>query len=435
LLVLSNSEAELANVLGHEIGHVVARHAAQRDVKAKTVGLATVLGAVGAVMAGGDGRAVAGVQMLGAGMMSAYGRDQEREADRIAQDLAATVGVDPMGMSEFLRGLDKTIRLERGFSRETGFFDTHPSTPERVAEATTRAVVLRWTPGFELAPSRAEFFALLDGLAIGKPAAEGVIRDGRFLHADLDVSLAFPYGWRINNERSRVIAFTPGGDGVVMLELQGEGMDPRAAASEYGSDQALQFNRGDAIRIGPLEAYRVRGLVPTQAGAFEMELTFIAYQGQIYRLSAGARQGHFGKYAGTLRGFARSFRALRPGERAEINELRLRIVTVEEGEDLLALNLRTGNEWDLNRTAVINGLTLGDPLVVGSVMKVAIREPYVAGQNEVDPDALPPMPGPMPAPDESADPGAAGEARDENADRQTDEANTEASSNAPGVGT
>ncbi|MBW2387898.1 MAG: M48 family metalloprotease [Deltaproteobacteria bacterium] len=389
LLVLSNSEAELANVLGHEIGHVAARHAAQRDVRAKTVGIATVLGAVGAIMAGGDGRAIAGVQVLGAGMMSAYGRDQEREADRIAQDMAATAGVDPIGMSEFLRSLDKTIRLEQGFSRETGFFDTHPSTPERVAEATTRAAVLRWKPELQLAPTRAEYLAKLEGLAIGKPAAEGVFRDGRFLHPDLRVSLSFPYGWQVDNQRARVIAYAPDGDAVVILELQGPGMDPRAAASQYGADEALQFNRGDAIRIGPLDALRVRGLVPTPSGAFEMELTFIAYQGQIYRLSAGARQGRFSRYRGIFRGFTRSFRSLRPSEEESIDEVRLRIAIVAEGEDLLGLSERTGNEWDLNRTAVINGLTVGEPLVAGTPLKIAVRETYGGRASSLDPGSPP----------------------------------------------
>ncbi|MFT5696542.1 MAG: putative Zn-dependent protease, partial [Myxococcota bacterium] len=244
LLVISNSEAELANVLGHEIGHVAARHAAQRDIRAKTAGLASVLGTVGAVLAGGDGRAVAGVQLLAAGMVSAYGREQEREADRIAQDLAVAVGVDPTGMSQFLRTLDKTVRLEQGFSRSEGFFDTHPSTPQRVAEATSRAAIERWKPGLQILPSRAEYLALLDGLAVGKPAAEGVMREGRFLHPDLRISMAFPHGWYVDNQRSRVIAFAPDRDAIVMLELQGKGMDPRAAADEYSADEGIRLTQG-----------------------------------------------------------------------------------------------------------------------------------------------------------------------------------------------
>jgi predicted Zn-dependent protease len=377
LLVLSNSEAELANVLGHEIGHVVARHAAQRDTRAKTVGIATILGAVGTILAGGDGRSVAGVQVLGAGMLSAYGRDQEREADRIALDLSAAVGVDPSGMGDFLRTLDATTRLERGYSRVAGFFDTHPSTPERVAEATTRAAILRWVPNLELAPSRAAYLAMLDGLAIGKPAREGVMRDGRFLHPDLGISLAFPHGWRIDNQRSRVLAVAPGADrAVAVLELQGPGMDPLAAAEQYAAEEGLRFTGGDPIRIGPLDALRVRGLLPTQRGYFEMELTFIAFEGQVYRLLAGAPEGQFSRHAGIFRGFARSFRRLRPDEAASIDELRLRIATVEEGEDLAQLSERTGNDWNLNRTAVVNGLTLGESLSVGSLLKIAVREPY-----------------------------------------------------------
>ncbi len=376
LLVHSNSEAELANVLGHEIGHVAARHAAQRDIRSKTIGLATILGAVGAVIAGGDGRAIAATQMLGAGMISAYTREQEKEADRIALDLSASVGVDPMGMSDFLRTLDKTVRLEQGFSRETGFFDTHPATPERVAEATTRAAVIRWTPGLEIAGTRAAYLAKLDGLAVGKPAREGVLREGRFLHPDLAISLAFPHGWFVDNQRSRVIAFAPARDAVALLELQGPGMDPMAAAERYAREEGLRLGEAKSVRIGPLDAVRVRGIVPTQSGPFEMEITFVAYQGQIYRLSGGARQGGFARYTGVFRGFARSFRSLRESEAASIEEVRLRIAKVREGEDLAALSERTENTWDLNRTAVVNGLTLGEPLVYGTLVKVAVQEPY-----------------------------------------------------------
>jgi predicted Zn-dependent protease len=378
LLVLSNSEAELANVLGHEIGHVAARHAAQRDIRAKTIGLATILGTVGAVIASRDGRTAASVQVLGQGMISAYGREQEREADRIAQDLAVAVGVDPGGMSDFLRSLDSTVRLEQGYSRQTSFFDTHPSTPERVAEATTQAVVRRWTPKFSIAKSREDYLQRIEGLPIGKPANEGVLRDGRFMHPDMNISLAFPHGWHVENERSRVIAFAPERDAIVLLELQGRGMDLRAAVRKYAAEEGIRLSQGKLIRIGPLDALRTQGMVPTSAGPFEMELTFVAYEGQVYRLSAGARQGKFQRYAGVFRGFARSFRSLRKDESALIDEVRLRLVRVREDEDLAALSERTGNTWDLNRTAVMNGLTIGDDLEVGLLIKVAIREAYVA---------------------------------------------------------
>lgn len=406
LLIHSNSEAEVANVLGHEIGHVAARHAAQRDVRAKTVGIATVLGAVGAVVAGGDGRAVAATQMLGAGMISAYGRDQEREADRIALDLAATVGVDPMGMADFLRTLDRTVRLEQGFSRETGFFDTHPSTPERVAEAVSRAAVTRWEPKLQLAPTRAAFLAYLDGLAVGKPASEGVFRDGRFLHPDLQISLAFPHGWFVDNQRTRVIAVSPARDAVVLLELQGPGMDPLAAAQTYAREEGLALSQGKAVRIGPLDAVRVRGVVPAGGSPFEMEITFVAYGGNVYRLSGGARSGRFSRYAGVFRGFARSFRSLRRSELEKIDEERLRIATVQPGEDLAALSRRSGNVWDVNRTAVVNGLTIGEPLEPGFLVKIARREPYRLASERAaeasaaarDDAAEPPIQGPQVAP-------------------------------------
>ena len=404
LLVLSNSEAELANVLGHEIGHVAARHAAQRDIAAKTAGLATILGTVGAVMAGTDGRTVAGVQMLGAGLVSAYGRDQEREADRIAQDLAVSVGVDPMGMSDFLRSLDGTIRLEQGFSRQTGFFDTHPSTPERVAEATTQAMVRRWTPKLSFSKSKEEYLRRLDGLPVGKPAKEGVLRDGRFMHPDLKISLAFPHGWLVDNQRSRVIAFAPSREAIVVLELHGPGMDLRAAVQKYSADEGLPVFAGKPIRIGPLDALRVRTVVPTQAGPFDMEMTFIACQGQVYRLSAGAQQGKFSRHAGVFRGFARSFRILRPDEEAKIDELRLRLATLRAGEDLAQFSERTGNAWGLNRTAVMNGMTVGESIPAGTLLKIAVREPYTAGEpSRPDGSAEPRVYGPLPEGSEPAD--------------------------------
>ena len=93
-------------------------------------------------------------------------------------------------------------------------------------------------------------------------------------------------------------------------------------------------------------------------------------------LSAGAAKGHSGQYRGVFRSFARSFRELRKGEEPLVDELRLRIAVVQPGESLEELSLRTGNVWDLNRTAVVNHLVRGQRPPDGERIKIAVRVPY-----------------------------------------------------------
>ncbi|MEE8580047.1 MAG: M48 family metalloprotease [Myxococcota bacterium] len=379
LLVAVNSEAELANVIGHEIGHVAARHAAQRDARAKTVGLLTLLGVVAAAASGATDVAVGLGQfggLAGAGLIAAYGRDQEREADQIGQDLAAQAGVDPAGMADFLRTLDKLTRLHSGASRLPSFFDNHPSTPERVAETATRAQVLRWTPAFAIAGTRAAYLKRLEGIAVEEPAAEGVIRDDRFLHAALDFSLRFPHGWTVENQHARVIAVSPRRDALVLLELQGEGEDPQVAAQAYAEENKFRLLSGSPIRIGNLAAFRARTLIQSPGGPTAAEVTWVAHGGRIFRLSGGTVRIRFQKYEGVFRSFARSFRPLQAGELEKIDELRLRVAVAREGEGLAELSRRTGNEWGLNQTAVMNGLVSSDTLREGQLVKIALRERY-----------------------------------------------------------
>jgi predicted Zn-dependent protease len=209
MLAIANSEDEIANVIGHEIAHVAARHAAQRQTRAAGVGLLGIGGAILGAILGAPGELLNAPQVMGSGLLAAYGRDQEREADRLGQEMAASAGVDPRGMARFLRTLDNTARLRHGASRRPSFWDTHPSTPERVASATTRGDSLRWTPRPGVAAQRGDFLTRLDGLLLGLNPAEGVFRDDRFLHVDLDLSLRFPEGWTTANSRRAVEAVSP----------------------------------------------------------------------------------------------------------------------------------------------------------------------------------------------------------------------------------
>ncbi|MFB3118830.1 MAG: M48 family metalloprotease, partial [Myxococcota bacterium] len=160
LLTLTNSEDELANVLGHEIVHVAARHAAARQEIGRSL--------------------PAKLDWLRGGYLARYGRDQEREADRLGQGLAAVAGYDPEGLVSFLRELEHTERLRLGSSRLPGFWDTHPSTKSRVAEVGLRANMTAWTRKTPIAVTHADFLHRMEGLAIGARASEGVFVGDRF---------------------------------------------------------------------------------------------------------------------------------------------------------------------------------------------------------------------------------------------------------------
>jgi len=152
LLVLSNSEDELANVLGHEIVHVARRHAAARQ------SLMRDLPAI--------------FRYAAMGQVSAYSREQEREADRLGQGLSGVAGFDPQGMADFLRDLDYTERLRLGHSRMPGYLDTHPTTGERVAAAATRAQSVSWKRQPPIAGGHNAYLRRLDGLVVGIASTE-----------------------------------------------------------------------------------------------------------------------------------------------------------------------------------------------------------------------------------------------------------------------
>jgi predicted Zn-dependent protease len=383
LLMLANSEVELSNVLGHEIGHVAARHAAQQDAHVKTLGLSTLLSDI----LSGGGEEQPDSERISGSFVARYARNQEREADRIGQELAIDAGVDPGGMALFLQKLQNLDKLTRGFSTPQTYLATHPALPERVAEATTNAQVREWRAEFERGPLGARSLATLEstrdvyldrieGAAVSRPASEGVFQGDRFLHPVLDFSLRFPPEWNHVNQASQVVSIAPTRDGVVLLQLHGEGDDPAAAARSYAAREGLRLENPTRLKIGGLPAFRTEAQVETSFGRVDAEITWIAHDGRIYCLIAGMQPGVFRKYQGLFRRYAHSFRPLTAEERAGISEQRLRIVEAHEGETLAELSERSGNQWDLTYTAIANDLFVDDRLVAGQRVKVAVRESY-----------------------------------------------------------
>lgn len=384
LLSLANSEDELANVLSHEISHVAARHASGRQIISQRGKLLGLPGAVlGAVFGESVGERIAkSINFTNPGYIAAYSRSQENAADRTGQKTISLAGFDPGGLASFLQGLEATVRLTFGRSRIPGFFDTHPTTPRRAAAASSYAQTLSWTRRSGIVQNQGNFLAQLDGLVVGENPAEGVFRKGRFLHSGLKFSLQFPKGWEVRNTRRAVHSRSSDRKSTFTLELDGDGEDPKLAANDYaltkGATLGFQPTSGRAIRLGSLNGYRLSGKALTaESRTLDIEMTFIAYGGKVYRATGATEGGAFARHKGTFRSAARSFRALTKEELKSIQVTRLRVARAELDETFYDLSKRTGNVWSVQKTAVFNGLSPAARLSEGQRIKIALEEPYV----------------------------------------------------------
>lgn len=368
LLVLANSESELANVLAHEIAHVEKQHALARMDRAAQTNWLTTLGILAAAALGGGGDAIGAIQAANASAVAAYSREQEREADQLGQELSLRAGWDPRGMADFLRSLENRARFEQGASRYTGFFDSHPSTPERVALASSRADAALHTLETPLARNSFEYLQKVQGLVIGEDPAGGIFEGSRFLHPSLNFSIRFPEGWKAQNSLREVIAVSPRQAAMVRLRLQGEGDDPKAAAFRaVQNTQGLLYD-GQTFRIGTLSAFHA---LSTDANIL-LDLTWIAYEGKIYRIEGHVPGQIYDTYRNTLRNVGRSFRSLLETERALFRTRVLRSVQANAGESLDELGRRTGNLWSPLETALQNGIAKDRPLEKGQWLKIAV---------------------------------------------------------------
>ena len=361
LLALVNSEDELACVLGHEITHAAARHQAAAQQTEMRLGPFSL----------GFARAA---------YMAAYQRDEERAADEGGQHLAAAAGYDPRAMAEFLKRLGGEERLMLGAQRIPGFFDTHPGTAERIASTETRGREINWARTPAIAPNPGGYLHQIEGLVLDENPAEGIFRGSRFVHPDLDFTLTFPEGWTTVNTASAVGAVSPKRDARIALEMEPEGSDPKKAADKFLSGRAVkmhaQVEQAQSIYIGDLPAYQVRGRVPTAQGDVAGQLTWIAYRGHVYRISVAARSLVASGYFGRAQSTTRSFRPLSEEERLSILVSRLRIAPAKQGETIDALSRRSGNAWDIEKTAVANGFFGPITFQEGQPVKIALSEPY-----------------------------------------------------------
>jgi predicted Zn-dependent protease len=374
LLALLNSEEELAGILGHEMAHVLDRHAVRRVSAAAPFALlfgvpAKILGTVSPTLGGivaGTGRLASGV------VLAPYSREQERDADQRGIVLTARAGWDPAGLARALRTLERAEALAGRDPGRPRFLATHPTTPERVGNLEAAAGSVVRTPGAAVAPSRAGFLARLDGLLVGDNPANGLFLGSLFLHPDLDIALEMPARWKTVNRPDVAGAAAPEGDAAIVLHVVGRGDDPVAGAKSDGLDES-HLERLRPVQISSLRAVR---LVADTRDADRVVLTWIAHRQHIFRVTGMTATRDWPRRGPVLERAASTFRPLVPPDRDRIRETRLRIRTARGGETVRQVLAREGGSWDAARTAVANGTTEDARLEAGWPVKVPMDQRY-----------------------------------------------------------
>jgi predicted Zn-dependent protease len=331
------------------------------------------------IVSSGLGTAIADAGQAASDLIIApYSRDQEREADRVGQEIAASAGWNPQGLASFLESLGREAELRSGKERQFSFFDTHPTTGERVAKTSQRATQFKISPAPPIAKNHAALMTKLDGLLVGDNPAKGILIGNDFMQPTLDFYMRFPPAWKKQNTNELVVAQAPWGEeALVVLEVAGKGDDPVAVVRQLEKKQDAKLLRNASqIKINGLPAVQLTSKAKTSKGMMGVLMTWIAHKGLVYQIAGLSPSDTFDSFREVLKKTAASFRPLSAEDWPKIKETRLRVIKARDGETLAEFVQRVKNEWSPAEIAVENGLSQNSRLSEGQLIKVGILQPY-----------------------------------------------------------
>ena len=306
IMVYLDSEADLAGVVGHEIGHVTARHGAQRATRQQDAGLGVLAASIlGAVLesqgVGGAGRVASDLsQTVAAGYVSRYGREQELQADGLGAEYLSRIRFDPRNMVDVINVLKNQDRFAADLARSQGrpapaqnsWLSSHPSSDQRL-DAITRLASQYKTGAAYNDEGRARYQQILDGMAFGESAEQGLTRGRNFYHTSLGFALTASEGWRIQNEADQITLVNSAGDAGLVVK-----MAPPDAGRTHDEIIRKLINptsgRAERAQINGLGATRFTGTVVGKNGQPQnTELTLItSSQGAVFLFIHAAKDAN-----------------------------------------------------------------------------------------------------------------------------------------------
>ncbi len=361
-----NNEAEFAGVLGHEIGHITARHGAQQYTQQILLQGALLVG----VAVSEDFAQYAGLASQGLGLlMLKFGRDDESQSDQLGVQYSTKIGYDAHEMAHFFKTIDRLSGGNNGGIPT--FLSTHPNPLDRYNKVNQLATeVQRTLPNAPLQVNRDQYLRMIDGLVYGEDPRQGYLENNTFYHPELKFQFPVPQNWQYQNMPAQVQMAPHDGKALMIFTLAQEKSLAEAAAA-ITKDTSFRLQDRQSTTVNGFSAVTLVGDQRAQDGNIVRSLMYLVqYDNWIYKFVGMSYAQDFNTYRPTFENTMRNFRQLNDASKINVQPERIRIKTVAQNGTLEATLRGFGiPEKRLEELAILNGMELKGQVSKGTLIK------------------------------------------------------------------
>jgi predicted Zn-dependent protease len=365
ILPFLGSEAELAGVLGHEIGHVTARHSARQITRQQLAGIGLI---AGSILSSTVASAAGGLQQGLGVLFLSYSRADESQADGLGFRYMRRTNYDIREMPNVFGALSRVGALAGGGKLPT-WASSHPDPADRQGKAQEYVANMPPDSLRNMVVNRDRFLQAIDGIVFGVNPRQGYFEGGRFLHPDLRFRIDFPSGWQTQNGADAVMAGSPQNDAIFQLSLGGRDT-PETLLQKFGQQQGLQMGNGQRVTVNGLPGATAEFQAQDQQGSTVAgRVMFVSYGGNTYQLLGYSTAARYGTYSSLFSSSMQSFGPLTDPAALGKQPVHLRLVRLPRAMTVDEFYRQYPSTVRLEVIAAINGVSPGETLPAGTQAK------------------------------------------------------------------
>ncbi len=373
MLAQLNNEAELVGIIGHEMGHVTARHSAAQQSQQQLSQLALM----GGMIASERFARYAQFAMQGMSLLFLkFSRDHERESDRLGVEYSSKIGYDAHKMADFFQVLNKMNMASEQGGVPT-FLSTHPNPADRYSSVHQGAAQWQDRLGYsEWKVNTDNYLKMIDGMVYGEDPRQGYVDGNVFYHPELRFKFSFPRDWQLQNSPIQVVMAPKDGKAITVFSISRQ-KNLKAAAQQTIDQMGLTYQGGKNTTVNGMQALVTfsKQVPQYQSSAQEQTLAvlsyYIDYKDAIYAFHGLSREADFKYYQNALESIMKSFNTLNDASRINVKPKRILVKSARRSGTLAEALAGFGvKKEDMAGMALLNNMELSDRLRAGKLIKV-----------------------------------------------------------------